>query len=63
MGGKLEGLGVQGGGEYRGKNWENCNSLINKIYFKKKSIGLIQEKENLPFGEVPEAETIVTDAR
>ena len=36
-----------GGGEFwrvggcrvereRGKNWENCNSIINKIYFKNK---------------------------
>ena len=22
-------------GGYRGINWENCNSIINKIYFKK----------------------------
>ena len=33
--GVLEGKGaVQGGGGYRGeKNWDNCNSIINKIYF------------------------------
>ena len=27
---------MQGGGGRKGrKNWENCNSIINKIYFKK----------------------------
>ena len=27
--------GVKGGGEERGrKKWDNCNSIINKIYFK-----------------------------
>ena len=31
----LERRGVPGGGEQRGKNWGNCNSIINKIYFKK----------------------------
>ena len=31
----LEGGGVQGGGELDGrKNWDNCNSITNKIYFK-----------------------------
>ena len=27
---------MQGGGGIKGKNWENCNSIINKIYFKKR---------------------------
>ena len=27
--------GVQGRGGQREKNWDNCNSIINKIYFKK----------------------------
>ena len=27
------GVGVQGSGEERGeKDWDNCNSIINKIY-------------------------------
>ena len=28
--------GVPGGGVQRGKNWDNCNSIINKIYLKKR---------------------------
>ena len=32
----LEGWGVQGRGGIKGKNWENCNRIINKIYLKKK---------------------------
>ena len=36
MRGMLEGGGVQGGGEIKGrKNWENYNSKINKIHLKK----------------------------
>ena len=34
-GGMSEGWGVQGGGGIMGENWENCNSIINKKYFKK----------------------------
>ena len=31
----LEGMGVPGGvGERGGTNWDNCNSIINKIYLK-----------------------------
>ena len=30
----LEGRGVPGRGT-KGKNWDSCNSIINKIYFKK----------------------------
>ena len=38
-GGLLEGMGIPGRGEQRGKNWGNCNSIINKIYiFKKRMI-------------------------
>ena len=37
--GNAGGRGVQGGGELkRGKIRENCNSIINKIYLKKKVI-------------------------
>ena len=35
----LEERGVPVGGGQRGKVWDNCNSIINKIYFKKKKIG------------------------
>ena len=28
--------GVPGGGRERGKNCDNCNSIINKTYFKKR---------------------------
>ena len=28
------GRGVPGRGGQREKNWDNCNSIINKIYFK-----------------------------
>ena len=35
-GGLLEGRGVLDRGEgAKGKNWDYCNSIINKIYFKK----------------------------
>ena len=30
----LEGREKLGGGGQRGKKWDNCNSIINKIYFK-----------------------------
>ena len=29
--------GVLGEGRQKGKNWDNCNSIINKIQFFKKS--------------------------
>ena len=32
-GGWLEGRGIFRGRAQRGKNWDNCNSIINKIYF------------------------------
>ena len=31
----LGGRGVPGKGGQRGKYWDNCNSIINKIYIKK----------------------------
>ena len=31
--GILMGDGVQGRGGERGEKWENCNSIINKMYF------------------------------
>ena len=35
----LVGEGVQGGGGIKGrKNWDNCDSIIDKIYFKKKKM-------------------------
>ena len=36
--GVLEDWGVQGGRGVKGENWENCNSIINKIYIKKYTI-------------------------
>ena len=36
-GGMLEGWGVQCGGGIKGEDWENCNSMTNKIYFKNKN--------------------------
>ena len=30
----LEGIGVPGRGGQRRKKWDNCNSIINKIYLK-----------------------------
>ena len=43
-GGLLQGMGVPGGGKQRGKNWNNCNSKINKIHFflKKSNAGFLQ---------------------
>ena len=38
----LEGWGVQGRGRIKGENWENCNSIINKIYFKKSKLGCVK---------------------
>ena len=34
--GMLEGWGVQGRGEIEGENWENCNSIINKKWKKRR---------------------------
>ena len=34
VGGLLKGRRVLGGGGERRKNWDNCNSVINKIYLK-----------------------------
>ena len=35
-GGNAGGRGVQGRGGIKGrKKWDNCNGIINKIYFKK----------------------------
>ena len=31
-------------GSKRGKNWENCNSMINQIYLKKKELGFQEPK-------------------
>ena len=31
-----ERMGVMGGGGQRGKKWDICNSIINKIFFKKR---------------------------
>ena len=33
--GMLEGQGLQARGGIKGENCENCNGIINKIYFKK----------------------------
>ena len=38
--GILMGDGVQGRGGKRGEKWENCNSIINKMYFKKRNNGV-----------------------
>ena len=37
-GGNGGGLGGQGGGGIKGKNWKNCNSIINKKYLKNKKL-------------------------
>ena len=34
--GMLEGIGVKGN---KGENWDNCSSIINKIYFLRSYIG------------------------
>ena len=34
--GVLEGMGVTGGEEQRGECWDNCYSIISKVYFKNK---------------------------
>ena len=36
-GGLLEGRAVPGRGRQREKNWDKSNSIINKIYLKKKN--------------------------
>ena len=45
----LEGRGVPGGGEQRGKNWENCNSTINKIYLRKQQPRIDLENGDQPY--------------
>ena len=42
----LEGIEVEDRGGQRGKNWDNCNSIINKNIFKKEIDNSIEE---LPF--------------
>ena len=39
--------GVTGGGGQRGNNWDNSNSIINKIYFKNNKIKI----KNIRSGE------------
>ena len=36
--GSMEGMGRPGRGRAEGGNWDNCNSIINKIYFKKRNL-------------------------
>ena len=36
--GLLEGRKLPGGEGQRGKNWDNCNSIISKIYLQKKKM-------------------------
>ena len=36
MGGMLEVWGMWGGEGIKADNWENCNHIMNKIYFLKK---------------------------
>ena len=38
---------MQGGGGIRGKNWENCNSIINKIYLKSNPKICVKLQNNL----------------
>ena len=41
----LEGGGVQGGGGIKGKNWENCNNIINKMYLKIMNRNIIEDEQ------------------
>ena len=46
----LAGRGVQSRGELSGEKWDNCDSIINKIYFKKQTkkktkLGLKMDKK------------------
>ena len=51
--GMLEGRGVQGGGGIKAENWENCNSIINKIYLKiKNKTKQTKQKKNFGFESV-----------
>ena len=34
----LEGRGVWGREGQRGKNWDNCNNIVNKTYLKKDKV-------------------------
>ena len=46
-GGMLVRGGMQGRGEKGEKKWDNCNSIINKIYLKMKKKGSCLEMQNL----------------
>ena len=35
-------MGVLCGGGQKGKHWDNCNSIINKIFFKKKCLAVLE---------------------
>ena len=39
----MVGEGMQGGGGIKEGEWDNCNSIINKIYLKKKTQGQSQK--------------------
>ena len=46
----LEGMGVPDRWEQRDKNWDNCNSMINKMYFKKwKGVHQKKKKKSQPY--------------
>ena len=45
MGGNADGRGVAGQRGIKGEKWDNCNSIINKIYLKKENFN--QEIENI----------------
>ena len=45
LGGKVGGKGWAGWSGVKGGKWDNCNSIINKIYFKKKN-KLLRNKLN-----------------
>ena len=40
----LEVWGVHGGEEIKRRNWENCNSIINKIYLKKETRNILNKQ-------------------
>ena len=51
-GGMLEGMVVPGRGRLRGeKKWDNCNSIINKLYLKKELMSLKLLVHNLTFNK------------
>ena len=39
---------MQGRGGIRGENWDSCNSIINKIYLKKKDTMALTECGPVP---------------